>query len=316
MPASTWICFQSRISGPWSQVSERRRRPVATVAVGVAAQLARDRRRRPLQSAGDRTDRLAACTGQRDLLTLPERQATAPEVAPAARPHAAARGHPARALLAIGTHCHGGVSDELAALQRRPERLHHLRYLSVDEPRHPLPPRSRTAEERARCRATAPGDPHARRSPLRLALRARLRADRRAPHQAARTTPLSELPTASCCDHRENPRIPLWYGNGLCGRDRPGPELASPASPSGPRLAAPGGQHASVADAARGARRAPPPGVGTAVLKRSSSSGTDGRNVRPRRAVPGIASACLGSEGLGVGGGQALARGRVAARRQ
>jgi len=24
MPASTWTCFQSRISGPWSQVSERR----------------------------------------------------------------------------------------------------------------------------------------------------------------------------------------------------------------------------------------------------------------------------------------------------
>jgi hypothetical protein len=69
-------------------------------------------------------------------------------------------------------------------------------------------------------------------------------------------------------------------------------------------------------DAARGARRALPPGVGTAVLKRSSSSGTDGRNVRPRRAGLGIASACLGSEGLGVGGGQALARGRVAARRQ
>ena len=42
-------------------------------------------------------------------------------------------------------------------------------------------------------------------------------------------------------------------------------------------------QHAGVADAARGARRALPLGVGTAVLKRSSSLGTDGGNVRPRR---------------------------------
>ena len=80
-----------------------RRRPVATVAVGVATQLARDRRRRAAQPPGDRTDRLSACAGQRDLLALGERQAAALELAPAARAHAAARRHPARALLAIRT---------------------------------------------------------------------------------------------------------------------------------------------------------------------------------------------------------------------
>jgi hypothetical protein len=42
---------------------------------------------------------------------------------------------------------------------------------------------------------------------------------------------------------------------------------------------------------------------------------TDGEEGHGVVAV-GIASAWLGSDGLGVGGGQALARGRLAARRQ
>ncbi len=38
------------------------------------------------------------------------------------------------------------------------------------------------------------------------------------PSQSKRSDP-------SCCIDRQNPPIPLWYGNGLCGRDRPGLEL-------------------------------------------------------------------------------------------
>jgi hypothetical protein len=52
---------------------------------------------------------------------------------------ASAGGDPARALLAVGARSDGGVGDELTGLQRSPERLHHLRHLAVDEPRHPLP---------------------------------------------------------------------------------------------------------------------------------------------------------------------------------
>jgi hypothetical protein len=67
-------------------------------------------------------------------------QAAAREVTATARPHATAGGDPARALLAVRAGRHGGIGDELAALQRRPERLHHLGHLRVDEPRHLLPP--------------------------------------------------------------------------------------------------------------------------------------------------------------------------------
>ena len=52
-----------------------------------------------------------------------------------------------------------------------------------------------------------------RRSLLRLVLRAHLRADRRAPHHQRRTTPQRALGPAPCCDHRENPRIPLRERN-------------------------------------------------------------------------------------------------------
>jgi hypothetical protein len=184
----------------------RRRRPVATSAVGVAAQLARDRRRCAAQAARDRTHHLAARPRERDLLTLDQRQATSLEVAAAARAHAAAGRHPARALRAIGAHLRGRVGDELAALQRRPGRLHHLRHPGVDEPRH------RHLLESDQPRTTSPRaagprrSPHARRSPLRLALRARLRADRRASDQAPRTGPLSDPLSSPCCDHRKDPR--------------------------------------------------------------------------------------------------------------
>ena len=118
-----------------------RRRPVTAAAVGVATQLARDRRRCAPQSPRDHPDRLAAGPAQRDLLTLGKRQAAALQVASAAGAHAATRSHPARALLAIRAHLGGRIGDELAALQRSPERLDRLGDLRVGEPdhRHPRP---------------------------------------------------------------------------------------------------------------------------------------------------------------------------------
>src|SRR4051812_17071471 len=142
----------------------RRRGAVAAVTVGVAAQLARDRRRRPPEPPRDLALLLAARVSERDLLARAERQASALQTAAAPRAHAAAGGHPARALLAVRAHLRSGIRDELPALQRRPERLHHLRHLAGDEPRHPpLLTRSRGGQ---RPRATGPRRSRARRSPL------------------------------------------------------------------------------------------------------------------------------------------------------
>jgi hypothetical protein len=66
--------------------------------------------------------RLAARVGQRDLLALGERQTAALQVAAAAWPHAAARGHPARALLAISAAARS-ARQLLANRRRRPDRL-------------------------------------------------------------------------------------------------------------------------------------------------------------------------------------------------
>jgi hypothetical protein len=105
--------------------------------------------------------------------------------APTSRPHTAAHGHPARALLAIRAHRRRGVGDECACLQRRPERLQHLGHLSVDEPRHPLSSPARTPGRNTNRARQGPATPP--------------RASIAAPAR----------PTGSCCDHRENSRTPL-----------------------------------------------------------------------------------------------------------
>src|SRR3954454_13869972 len=93
----------------------RRRGAVAAVTGGVAAQLARDRRRRPPEARRDLALLLAARVSERDLLALAERQASALKTAAAPREHAAAGGHPARALFAVRAHLRSGIRDELRA---------------------------------------------------------------------------------------------------------------------------------------------------------------------------------------------------------
>jgi hypothetical protein len=141
----------------------RRRRPVAAVTVGAAAELARDHRRRPAQPPGDRPHRFATRVGERDLFAFGEGRAAAFEVAPAARAHPAAGGDPASALLAARVGRHGGVGDELAGLHRRPERLHRLGHLGVEEPRHPLP--LIETPRKAAPAPEGPGDPPRTRTP-------------------------------------------------------------------------------------------------------------------------------------------------------
>ncbi|HWI05948.1 MAG TPA: hypothetical protein VNT54_00355 [Solirubrobacteraceae bacterium] len=72
------------------------------------------------QTPRDRADRLAARDAQRDLLALSERQAAALEISAAARANAAARGDPARALLAIRADLLGRAADELRRAATRP----------------------------------------------------------------------------------------------------------------------------------------------------------------------------------------------------
>ena len=118
----------------------RGRRAVTPVtAIGVAVQLARDRRRRAAQAPRDRADRLTARGAQGDLLTLSERQAAAFEIAAAARTNAAAGPDPPRALLAIRADLLGRAADELAALQRRPEHLKRLGVHPIGELTHRAP---------------------------------------------------------------------------------------------------------------------------------------------------------------------------------
>ncbi len=110
--------------------------PVAAAAIGVAPQLARDRRGRPAEAPRYAADRLAARSRERDLLALCKRQVASLQVAPAARAYPAVVGDPARALLAVGARLEGGIVDELAALQRGPERLNSLRNHVVSEAGH------------------------------------------------------------------------------------------------------------------------------------------------------------------------------------
>ena len=118
----------------------RSRGPVAAITVGVAAQLARDRRRRAAQTPSNTAHRLAPRRRQSDLLTLGERQVAALQIPTTARTHPARRSHPARSLLAIRPSLRGGVGDELTPLQRSPKRLNSLvdHALSKDSHRHHL----------------------------------------------------------------------------------------------------------------------------------------------------------------------------------
>ena len=79
------------------------------------------------------------------------------QIAATARAYPAAGGHPARPLLAVRARRHSGVGDELAGLQRRPERLYNLGHLRVSEPPS-APPRvhSRGGQHR---HAADPGTP-------------------------------------------------------------------------------------------------------------------------------------------------------------
>src|SRR5215211_8530875 len=80
----------------------------------------------PAQPPSDHPERVAPSATQGDLLALVKRQAAALQVPAAARTNATAGGDPAGALLAVGAGLRGRVGDELAALQRSPERLDRL----------------------------------------------------------------------------------------------------------------------------------------------------------------------------------------------
>ena len=147
-------------------------------------------------------------------------------MAPAAGPHATARGHPARSLLAIRADRDRRIGDELAALQRGPERLHHLRHLRIDKARHRLLPGIGPAEDDVS--PTHDGSPA---RPARASIAATPRPTGSPPRRPTRTPSsasdgsLSESPKASCCDHRENPssliRDTRARGQRLTLRDRP-----------------------------------------------------------------------------------------------
>ena len=90
--------------------------------VGVAAQLARDRRWGATQPPRDPADRLTAGSEQHDLLTLGERQAAALEMPAAAGADPASGRDPPPALLPIGADLLGGIGDRLTPRQRPPRR--------------------------------------------------------------------------------------------------------------------------------------------------------------------------------------------------
>ena len=150
----------------------RRRRAVAA-AVGVALELARDRRRRPPQAPGDSSHCLAARPGERDLLTLGERQATALQVAPRRErtpPQAATQRVPC--LRYVPPQRRRRSTRRAAA---RPERLHRLGVHPVRETtdrqllRSGTRRRSRTPRGRRRASIAAtprpPGSPPRRPTP-------------------------------------------------------------------------------------------------------------------------------------------------------
>src|SRR5665811_1015541 len=72
-----------------------------STAIGVARQLATDRRRVASQPAGDRAHRLTASTRDGDLFALCECQTATLQIAPAPRTDATLGGQPSSALLAI-----------------------------------------------------------------------------------------------------------------------------------------------------------------------------------------------------------------------
>src|SRR5664280_1846114 len=101
----------------------RSRGPVSASWVAVTGQLAADRGRRPPQTPGDKADRLTPSSTQGDLFPLTKRQVTPLQAAPAARAHATGLTHPRQTPLTVGTGDGRGISHELTALPRGPERL-------------------------------------------------------------------------------------------------------------------------------------------------------------------------------------------------
>ncbi len=187
-------------------------RAVAPRAVGVARQLATDRRRATAQPRGDRADLLAAGAPQRDLLALSERQTAAFEIAAAARTHTTGLTQPRQPAMAVRTGERGRLGEELPGLQRGPERLDRLGDQRIRETNgHQHPPPASTFTRRSR----GPLAPHARSAPIAATPRprARLRDDRRATQARATDAIRGSSRSRQCCDHRENPRVLYRHSN-------------------------------------------------------------------------------------------------------
>src|SRR4029453_10184222 len=131
-----------------------RRGPIlqpATAGRGVAAQLARDRRRRPIDPPGDLAHPAALSVEDRDLLALSERQVAPRQRRPADRWHPATltkppdadrRRHPGGPPALVARHPAGDRRPEplpiLTPRHRRPTRGTHRR---SPRPIRPTPPR-------------------------------------------------------------------------------------------------------------------------------------------------------------------------------
>src|SRR5215211_3004098 len=157
----------------------------------------------PAQPPSDHPERVAPSATQGDLLALVKRQAAALQVPAAARTNATAGGDPAGALLAVGAGLRGRVGDELAALQRSPERLDRLSDHLVGKAGHRAS-LCRQREQAARRRK--PAWP-----PRRAPTAAPPRPTGSPPRRPAPTSPGESdvSPSAQlqdrCCDHREDP---------------------------------------------------------------------------------------------------------------
>jgi hypothetical protein len=109
---------------------------VATGPLAVTRELATDRRRVASQPAGDRSHRLTTRARESDLLPLIKRQTATLQVPATTRTDPARDLQPPTAHHPIGTDLRRGVTNELTALDRSPERLHQLRDHPVRELRH------------------------------------------------------------------------------------------------------------------------------------------------------------------------------------
>jgi hypothetical protein len=121
-----WLGPARPLIGQWM----RSRGPVPASRVTVTGQLAADRGRRPPQTPGDKADRLTPSTTQGDLFPLTKRQVTPLQAAPAPWAHTTGLTNPRQTAVAAGAGDGRGISHELTALPRGPERL--------DQPGHQL----------------------------------------------------------------------------------------------------------------------------------------------------------------------------------